>query len=137
MNLKTKKTLKKMIVGTIGLISLLLLAVFIFLQQPMFGKLPEGERLERIRKSSNYKDGEFKNQSPTQMLMSDKSRIRVLWEFLFRRVVDLVPNENLPAIKTDLKKMDRHENVLIWMGHSSLYLQISGKRIVIDPVLVS
>ena len=126
-----------MIFGIIGFVLLLVLSIVIFMQQPMFGKLPEGERLERIRQSPNYKAGEFKNLSPTQMILSDKSKVRMLWEFLFVKVKDLTPSKSLPAIKTDLKKFDRNEEVLVWMGHSSLYLQVNGKRILIDPVLVS
>ncbi len=126
-----------MIFGIIGLVALLILATFIFMQHPMFGKLPEGERLERIKHSPNYKDGAFHNQSPTTMLLSNKSKIRVFWEFLFKKTKDLKPSEKLPAVKTDLKKLAPGEDVLIWMGHSSLYLQISGRRILTDPVLVS
>lgn len=126
-----------MILGIIGLALLLVLAAFLFMQHPMFGKLPEGVRLERIRQSPNYKDGSFRNQSPTKMILSNKSMPRMLWEFLFVKVKDLKPAEKLPAIKTDLKKLAPDEDVLVWMGHSSLYMQISGKRILIDPTLVS
>ncbi len=126
-----------MISGIIGLVALLALAVFFFLQLPMFGKLPGGERLERIKRSPNYRDGEFQNQSPTQMMLSDKSKVRIFWEFLFVKVKDLNPSGKLPAIKTDLKTFAPDEDVLVWMGHSSLYFQISSKRILVDPVLVS
>jgi len=129
--------LKKMIFTITGLIVLLAAAVWIFMQQPMFGKLPEGSRLERIRQSPHYKNGQFQNQSPTQMLVSDKSKVRALWDFMFIRVKDLRPPQKLPAVKTDLKNLDRNEDLVVWMGHSSLYLQINGKRILTDPVLVS
>lgn len=137
MNGKTKKIIKKMALGIIGLVLLLVLTVFLFMQHPMFGKQPEGKRLERIKQSANYRDGTFQNQSSTRMLLSDKSKIRLLWEFLFIRVKDLKPAEKLPAIKTDLNKLIPSEDVLIWMGHSALYMQINGKRILVDPVLVS
>lgn len=126
-----------MIFGIIGLALILALAAFLFMQHPMFGKLPEGERLERIRQSPNYKDGTFHNQSPTQMILSNKSKPRMLWEFLFVKVKDLKPVEKIPAIKTDLKTLPSDEDLLLWLGHSSLYMQISGKRILIDPTLVS
>ncbi len=137
MSLKFKEIFKKMIFGIIGLAVLLGLAVLIFLQHPMFGKQPEGERLERMKQSPNYRDGTFQNQSPTRMLLSDKSRVRLLWEFLFIKVKDLNPTRELPAVKTDLKNLAPDEDVLVWMGHSSLYLQINRKRILVDPVLVS
>jgi L-ascorbate metabolism protein UlaG (beta-lactamase superfamily) len=44
---------------------------------------------------------------------------------------------NLPSVKTDLKQLDINEDILIWMGHSSLFIQTDGKRILIDPTLLS
>jgi hypothetical protein len=37
-----------------------ILIVFAFMQQEKFGKKPSGERLERIKKSPNFKNGHFK-----------------------------------------------------------------------------
>ena len=37
------------------------LSIWIFMQLPQFGKLPSGERLERIKKSPHYKEGQFQN----------------------------------------------------------------------------
>src|SRR5690606_27952555 len=121
----------------ISIIVVLVIGGLLFMQHPMFGKLPKGERLERIKQSPNYKDGTFQNQSPTKMLISDKSRIRVFWDFLFTKVEDLNPSKDIPSVKTDLKNLNPDEDVLVWLGHSSLYMQIEGKKIAFDPVLVS
>jgi len=126
--------MKKMI-GAI--LVLTLLAILFVLYRPGFGKLPQGERLERIKRSPNYRDGAFRNQSPTQMMVYDKSKARVFWEFLFVKPKGMRPAKELPAVKTDLNTFDPDEEVLVWMGHSSLYLQTSGKRFLVDPVLVS
>src|SRR5699024_11849840 len=40
----------------------------------------------------------------------------------------------IPVIKTDLSKISKDENVLVWFGHSSYFIQIDGKRILVDPV---
>lgn len=45
------------------------------------------------------------------------------------------PKSIIPSVKTDLKQLDSQQNVLIWFGHSSYFLQIDGKRILVDPVL--
>ncbi len=50
---------------TASLLALFSIAAFVFLQQSKFGKLPSGDRLERIKKSPNSKDGSFQNQSIT------------------------------------------------------------------------
>ncbi|MFA5817735.1 MAG: hypothetical protein WC854_00465 [Bacteroidales bacterium] len=44
---------KKKMYILISLIIFSLLSVVVFMQQPKFGKLPTGERLERIKKSPN------------------------------------------------------------------------------------
>ena len=31
-------------------------------------------------------------------------------------------------------QLDIHQDVLIWFGHSSYFIQIDGKRILVDPV---
>ena len=104
------------------------------LNQAKFGQLPRGERLERIKKSANYRDGEFKNQSETPTFTSDKNMLQVMMEFMFRKKVRLKPGENLPVVKTDIKALKPNEDVLLWFGHSSYYLQLSGKTFLVDPV---
>ena len=118
-------------------IALLLIAgISIFLNQPSFGKLPQGDRLARIEQSPNYRDGKFQNRTPTQV-MADKPKLQGLIDFVFRKTANLRPEKNLPAIKTDLKNLNLQEELFVWMGHSSIYLQTSDKRILVDPVLVS
>jgi L-ascorbate metabolism protein UlaG (beta-lactamase superfamily) len=108
-----------------------------FLNQPAFGKKPNGERLERIKQSPNYRDGKFQNISPTVRNTSGKSQFKLLVEELFtKRPKNVRPNTSLPTVKTDLKRFERNEEVLVWMGHSSLFIQTDGKRLLIDPVLV-
>lgn len=125
-------------IATVAIVVLLLVvALTIFINQPSFGKLPAGERLTRIEQSPNYKNGKFQNRLPTTQITSDKPKLQSLYEFLFRKVKDLAPAKDLPSVKTDLKALNPDDEVLVWMGHSSLYMQTDGKRIAIDPVLVS
>ncbi|MCD8183966.1 MAG: MBL fold metallo-hydrolase [Bacteroides sp.] len=125
-----------MIVGIIiAIVVVVTIAVIAFVNQPRFGRLPRGERLERIEKSPHYKDGKFKNLHSTVMMTSQKGRIGALWGFLFKKEKNLRPDEKaVPVVKTDLKKIRRDENVLVWFGHSSYFIQIDGKRVLVDPV---
>jgi hypothetical protein len=41
----------------------------------------------------------------------------------------------LPLVKTDLASLPLEQDTLVWLGHSSWYMQLAGKRILIDPVL--
>ena len=110
------------------------LGVFIFLQQPQFGRTPTGARLERVKKSPNYRDGKFQNIQPTPQITSEKGIVSSLVKFLFASKENLRPEHAIPTRKTDLHLLDRNRNVLVWFGHSSYFIQIDGKRILVDPV---
>lgn len=112
----------------------ILLAVFIFLRHPKFGKHPKGERLNRIKNSPNYKNGAFHNISPTPALTEGASYFSVLTEFFFAKKPRLTPKSLIPAIKTNLLNADIKESILVWFGHSSYYFQVDGKRFLVDPV---
>jgi L-ascorbate metabolism protein UlaG (beta-lactamase superfamily) len=106
----------------------------VFMNQTKFGKAPSGDRLERIKKSPNYKDGAFHNIRATPMMSGSKGMSSALFEILFGAPDDLKPKDTLPSEKHNLKNIDIRENIIVWFGHSSYYIQIDGKRILVDPV---
>ena len=109
-----------------------------FLHTPAFGRLPRGERLERIKRSPHYRDGEFRNLSPTRMMTSEKGRWEAMWEFIFKKAPEgLRPDAPVKAVKTDLHALGRQEDWLVWFGHSSYLLQMGGRRVLVDPVFCS
>src|SRR5882672_427585 len=103
------------------------------MQKKPFGKLPSGPRLERIIKSPQYKGDGFQNILETPMLADDISYFRMFKEYFFmddeRR-----PTHILPSLRTDLKTIPDGEPALVWFGHSSYFLRIEGKNILVDPV---
>ncbi|MFV8327356.1 MBL fold metallo-hydrolase [Flavobacterium sp. ZS1P14] len=111
------------------------MSVFSYLKQAKFGKLPAGKRLERIKQSPNYKNGSFQNQSITPDLTEGANYYTVGKEFFFGQHKNVSPVDEIPSTKTDLFNFDLKENILVWFGHSSYYIQIDGKRILVDPVL--
>ncbi len=118
-------------------IVVLLVGVLIFINQPSFGKKSGGERLKRVEGSPHYRDGRFQNLSPTKQITSDGSAIGAMIDFLLHKVEGLRPEANLPTVKTDLKQFGKDEDVLVWMGHSSVFIQTDGKRFLVDPVFVT
>ena len=117
------------------LIIVIVATVIAFMQQAKFGKLPVGERLETIKKSPNYKNGSFQNQSITPDLTEGASFFSVGKEFFFGDKKRHKPVDEIPSIKTNLLTLNIQEDVLVWFGHSSYFMQIDGKRILVDPVL--
>ncbi|MES2874516.1 MAG: MBL fold metallo-hydrolase [Daejeonella sp.] len=132
--MKNTKSIKKMYI-LIVIIVLLVFSVVIFMQQPQFGKLPTGERLERIKKSPNYHDGAFQNQSLTPIMSEGVSYFTIMKESLFEKSKRVKPVDEIPSVKTDLLHLDKNEDLLVWFGHSSYFMQIDGKKILVDPVL--
>lgn len=118
----------------LAIIGILILAVVIFINLPRFGRLPSGKRLQRVEQSVNYQNGEFRNQSPTPQFTSGKSKARTMFDFLFEKRERNRPDKAMPAVKTNLHNLPIDQNLIVWFGHSSYFVQIDGKRILIDPV---
>ncbi len=124
-------------IGIIGTI-----VVFIYLEHPKFGSEWEADspRGERILASPNYYNGEFQNlepmpPTPDSIAAKAKGRIATLYEVLFERGEITRPKDSVPALKTDIIELSQqNEDLLVWFGHSSYYMQIGGLRLLFDPV---
>lgn len=128
--MKMKKLVK--ILSIMGLV--VVLGGVGYLQFPVFGQPPEGERIVKIQNSPNYTDGEFKNLIETPMLTTDQSQLSMMMENLFGKNSNTHPPSPIPSVKKDLTALDVTEDVVIWLGHSSYFVQLDGQRILIDPV---
>jgi len=106
----------------------------IIINQASFGKQATGDRLARIQKSANYRDGQFQNLSFTPTFAEDVSKWEMIRDGIFKISKRKAPKTALPSVKTNLANLDPQKNVLIWFGHSSYFMQIDGKRILVDPV---
>lgn len=105
------------------------------MQQPQFGKAPSGARLERMKRSAHYKDGAFQNLNNTPALSEGVGYYKVMKEFLFNKDKRNIPGGVIPTKKVDLKALTPNEDVMVWFGHSSYFMQIEGRKILVDPVL--
>ncbi|WP_275166570.1 MBL fold metallo-hydrolase [Citrobacter koseri] len=118
----------------VGIVVLGIVGGVLFLQHPLFGKLPEGERLARIERSSHYADGSFRNLIDTPMKTTDQPEWSMWMETLFGEKGHPRPSGAIPAVKTDLKALNSAEDLVVWLGHSSYFVQLNGQRLLIDPV---
>lgn len=113
-------------------IVLVVVVVFLFVRSAKFGQLPSGERLARIEKSPNYKDGKFKNLHPTPQMTNEKGGFAIFREMLNAK--NRRPQQSIPSVKTNLFELNPKQNVLVWFGHSSYFMQIDGMTFLVDPV---
>lgn len=124
----------KIILLILALAAVIVIAAAIILNQKQFGRAPGGARLERILKSPHYRDGRFQNLTATPQLAEDTSMPEVMFRFLFGKTARKTPEKPFHFTKTDLKQIPAGENVYVWMGHSSYFIQIDSKKILVDPV---
>ncbi|HRG37923.1 MAG TPA: MBL fold metallo-hydrolase [Bacteroidia bacterium] len=108
--------------------------VLLYTRLPKFGRKPSGKRLQNIKKSPNFKNGKFQNIHHTPSLTEGATFFGVGYAFFFKRNPTRVPAKEIPVIKTNLLDIPLKEDVLIWFGHSSYYIQLDGKRMLVDPV---
>tara|TARA_R110000868_G_scaffold37111_14_gene131603 strand:+ start:13835 stop:14938 length:1104 start_codon:yes stop_codon:yes gene_type:complete len=116
------------------LIAVLAIVTFFYMKQAKFGKAPFGEHLETISKSSNFRDGMFKNLSITPDLSEGHSYLSIIKDQFFTKHPRTAPKDSIPSQIVNLFELSEDENVLIWFGHSSSFIQLDGKKILVDPV---
>lgn len=125
---------------TLGI--LLAIVALFFTDYVSIGRVPHGERLQRIRQSPHFRNGRFINAEPTIMFTDapkKQSNLSIIWNFLTGSKKGLKPEKPLEAIPLDPKAINlairEKQNKVIWFGHSSYLLIIDGKTILVDPVL--
>ena len=125
----------RIILIILGIILLLAGIGLAVLSHPAFGLWRHMSK-ERIQASPNYRDGMFRNQEPTPQFTGDTASMRgTLWHFLTNKDTLRVPQQPIPAVKTDLKSLPTDSDWLVWFGHSSYLFCLNGKRYLVDPVL--
>ena len=117
----------------IALAIVLALGLFTFwvLNLPVFGKHPQGARLQNIKNLSNYSDGEIKNLSFTPAKADDVTYLQLMFRAL-KGNKSGSPEKTLPHVKPDFSSSIPFK--LTWFGHSSYLIQLEGKNILVDPV---
>ncbi|PWT76671.1 MAG: MBL fold metallo-hydrolase [Bacteroidetes bacterium] len=98
-----------------------------------FGKKPSGELLEELKKSSQYKDGEFHNFSNTIMMAGNESFLTIMWRFM-NKPANTKPPKEIPSVITDLRYPVPGKSFLCWFGHSSYLIHLDGFNVLVDPV---
>jgi len=121
---------------TIIVLSFVVVSSVLFLRYwPSFGGAVTGERLERAQASTHYNDGKFVNTlSHPPLQWSD------LWGYLKEQFFGdqvRVPPSAIPIVTISSASIQTQPPPglhAIWLGHSSVYLELEGLRLLVDPV---
>jgi L-ascorbate metabolism protein UlaG (beta-lactamase superfamily) len=100
------------------------------------GAAPKGERLARILRSPNYKDGAFRNLPESTRLTAKVSNRNMLRRWLGGHE-QRVPPGSMPIVrltKADFAVPPASGLRATWLGHSTVLVEIDGARVLFDPV---
>jgi len=129
--------IKHIMLAFILCIVFLVVSGCLYLGNDKFGKLPVKGRLAIIEQSPNYYGGYFHNQLKLNVIVKGGISISGFIKFFFHERDNPVPLGPVPIVKTDVKAIDKNTDMVVWLGHSSYYIQLQGKTILIDPVFSS
>lgn len=122
--------MKSIFIWLVTIIAIVASTIAAYSQQPQF----DAPITASGNYGSKYSNGQFHNLSETPVMVKEQGLFASLYAFLIKEDVDSVPSVSLPHVKSDLKEIPVDQNVIVWLGHSSYYLQTDGKKILIDPV---
>jgi len=101
------------------------------------GEAPKGERLARIQRSPNYRDGSFRNPDTTGVINPGfKGVFNMMRQWLAGHEVRVPPGP-MPIVRltrADFDKAPASGLRATWLGHSTVLVEIDGARILFDPV---
>jgi len=120
----------------IVILFLILVGSTLFLQNwPSFGGTVSGEHLKRAQASPHYQDGKFANTLPHPPLELGDVLDYITEQFFGGET--RIPPSAIPVstFRPDTIKTQPSSGLrAIWLGHSSVYMELDGLRLLVDPV---
>lgn len=127
---KKRKRLAEWVKILLAIIIILTSVIYLYLKQPQFAS----PLVAPQQYGGKFYDGTFHNTEEAPVIESDENVIVSWIKFLTEEQPDAKPLTALPSTKTDLFNLNLSDNIIVWMGHSSYFIQMDGLRLLIDPV---
>ncbi|WP_224485572.1 MBL fold metallo-hydrolase [Robertkochia aurantiaca] len=127
------RKLKMVLFISTGLIVILFLGGFVFTKTaPQFGSPPDDSEKDVLRRSANYHDGKFHNREKTE-----KGDLGDVLKAIYTAATTsgMSPSDPLPTYFDEPFGLRSEKGCHItWFGHSAFLIEMSERRILIDPM---
>jgi L-ascorbate metabolism protein UlaG (beta-lactamase superfamily) len=128
------KKFKKIVLFLFSSLLLLGVSITFFINlDPAFGGNPTKEQRETYQNLSNYVNGKFVNEVPTDVMNS--SHASSTNKDSNSEAKDRNPAGPITVSAIDWNKIKSENDSLTWFGHSAFLLSIDNKKLLIDPML--
>ena len=110
-------------------------AAFVALSLPPFGGKANGPRLDRMRANPQFEDGRFVNVERPAPYTFEVVRALLVGQFSGDELRE--PPGPMPVVAVDpvsLAALPKPGLRAFWIGHASVYVEVDGVRVLIDPV---
>lgn len=110
-----------------------------FLSCSTFGTIPDVKDIPGIENLTYYDKSQVKFMNRRPGLVEEEMKKNIRFSNMrewFKSREHGIPEELLPEIKPDINEFSKssQHTKIIWFGHSSILMNISGKKILFDPV---
>jgi L-ascorbate metabolism protein UlaG (beta-lactamase superfamily) len=119
----------------LALLLAIAIAVPVVLSLPVFGARLDGERLARARANPHYHDGKFVNPLPPASYQAAD-----IWNLVRGQFGDEIrtPPAGIPVVRVARDALQAAPAAsrlrAFWIGHASVYVEIDGVRMLVDPM---
>jgi L-ascorbate metabolism protein UlaG (beta-lactamase superfamily) len=96
------------------------------------GSPPKGPRLQRLAASERWQGDAFANPVPTPMGIDPRKLLPLLRQYAFNDA-EVEPSIELP-LEVPVFGPPGERLRITWMGHSSMLIELDGRRVLTDPV---
>lgn len=125
---------KIMILMNLSIVIGMILTGFVILKyHPVFGGKASKNKMDLFRLSKNFNGKKFINQIPTVMDTRFTTTLGILID-LVKGNPNSRPKREIPVESLHSVLMPNESSKVTWFGHSTLLLEMDGKRLLLDPM---
>ncbi|MFZ2537624.1 MAG: hypothetical protein WAX04_01825, partial [Oscillospiraceae bacterium] len=115
-------------------LGIILIALVFINYHPVFGAKKSDVDLDTIKQSPNFLNGKFINQTNFPAHSNTRSQLSILRDFFIgnpqARPEITIPVQ--PYAPLDIE--GNNQAKIVWFGHSAFFLEIEGKKLLLDPM---